>query len=174
MKASIRSRVLSVAALAFASAVACGGPKPADDASSASDDKPAEETSASTPPPPPPRPKPAVVEDTGPKTPYDKEAVEVVLKRATRLVNANCGATKDDQGKAAGPWGKVTAHVQLGHNGHSKGATVGAPFDGTPVGKCIFNAFNNLIYPPFGGEDVTVDWEVESVKPEAPATPAKK
>ena len=92
--------------------------------------------------------------------------MEISLNRATRQVKDNCGAVKDDQGKINGPWGKTTVTVQLGHNGHSKGTTLKAPFDGTGVGRCINNAFTNLIYPPFGGGDTTVDWEVEVSHPD--------
>jgi hypothetical protein len=104
--------------------------------------------------------------------PYDKEAVEISLKRAARQVKANCGATTDEDGKASGPWGKTTVTVKLGHNGHSQGATVSAPFDGRPVGKCISQAFVVMIYPPFAGPDTTVDWPVELIEPAAPVAPA--
>ena len=100
-----------------------------------------------------------------PKTPYDKESVDVVLARGGRQVKDHCGGTKDADNKLTGPWGKTTVTVQLGHNGHSKGATLKPPFDGTPVGRCINNAFTNLIYPPFAGDDTTVDYDVEVVKP---------
>jgi hypothetical protein len=96
---------------------------------------------------------------------YDKEGTEVVLKRAARQVKANCGAAKDDSGKATGPWGKVTIQVQLGHNGHSKGTTVPSPHQGKPVGNCIEKAFTNLQFPPWQGADTQIDWEVELVEP---------
>lgn len=104
---------------------------------------------------------------------YDKEHTDIVLNRAVRQVKANCGAATDDTGKAAGPWGKVTISVMLGRNGHSKGATVPAPYDGTPPGRCIVQAFSQLTFPPWGGADTPVDVEVELVKPEG-AKPAGK
>jgi hypothetical protein len=96
---------------------------------------------------------------------YDKEATEVVLKRAARQVKENCGAAKDETGKASGPWGKATLQIQLGHNGRSKGITVPSPYQGKAVGNCIEKAFANLTYPPWGGSDTQVDWEVELVQP---------
>jgi len=99
------------------------------------------------------------------KYPYDRDAVEVGLKRAAHQANVNCGAATDEEGKATGPWGKTTVTVTLGHNGHSKGATVSGGFEGKPVGNCVARAFSGLLYPPFGGSDATVDWEVEVVKP---------
>lgn len=97
---------------------------------------------------------------------YDKEHTDIVLNRAIRQVKANCGLSTDDTGKPAGPWGKVTVSVMLGRNGHSKGTTVPAPFDGTPPGRCIMHAFSNLTFPPWGGADTPVDVELEIVKPE--------
>jgi hypothetical protein len=101
---------------------------------------------------------------------YDKEATEMVLKRAARQVKDNCGAAKDDNGKAVGPWGKATIQVQLGRNGHSKGTTVPSPYQGKPTGNCIEKAFTNLTFPPWNGQDAEVAWEVELVEPgkEAP------
>ena len=104
---------------------------------------------------------------------YDKDATEVVIKRAARQVQANCGAAKDDSGKAVGPWGKTTITIALGHNGHSKGVTVPSPYQGKQVGSCIEKAFTNLTYPPWGGSDADVQWEVELVQP-APEGGAKK
>jgi hypothetical protein len=96
---------------------------------------------------------------------YDRDATEVVLKRAARQVKDNCGAAKGDDGKASGPWGKTTVQVQLGSNGRSKGITVPAPYQGKPTGNCVEKAFANLTYPPWGGSDAQVDWEIELVNP---------
>jgi hypothetical protein len=100
---------------------------------------------------------------------YDKEATEVVLKRAARQVKENCGQAKDDTGKATGPWGKTTVQIMLGANGRSKGITVPAPYQGKAVGNCVEKAFTNLTFPPWGGSDVEVPWEIEIVNPNEPA-----
>jgi hypothetical protein len=96
---------------------------------------------------------------------YDKEGTEVALKRAARQVKDNCGQAKDDNGKAVGPWGKVTIQVNLGANGHSKGTTVPPPYQGKPVGTCIERSFMNLSFPPWSGGDMQVPWDVELVEP---------
>src|SRR5262249_57955604 len=96
---------------------------------------------------------------------YDKEGTEVVLKRAARQVKANCGHAKDESGKASGPWGKTNISVQLGHNGRGKGASVPAPFEGKPTGRCAVRAFSNVTFPPWAGLDSPVDWEVAVVEP---------
>ena len=98
-------------------------------------------------------------------TPYDKDAVDVQLKRGARQVKANCGAATDENGASTGPWGKTTITVKVGHNGHSKGGSVPAPFDGKATGRCVVQAFSNLIYAPFPGGDADVDWPVEITKP---------
>lgn len=105
---------------------------------------------------------------------YDKEQTEIALKRAARQVKNNCGTMVDSNGKATGPWGKVTVQVFLGHNGHGNLASIPDPYKGKPTGNCVEQAFSKLIFPPWGGSDTTIDWEVEIVQPEAEKTPPKK
>ena len=100
------------------------------------------------------------------KTAYDKEAVEIVLKRAAAQVKSSCGAASDENGKANGPWGQTKASVRLGRNGHVRGVDVPAPYGDKPVGTCVVHAFQNLVFPPYAAPaDVTVDWDIELVKP---------
>ena len=153
-----------------ASQLACGGEKK--DVKDATDVPAKEETpkweGASAAPPEPTKPRTGGGVNEAPKRrsdQYDKEGAEIALKRAARQVKENCGAAKDDSGKAIGPWGKVTVQVQLGHNGHSQGTTVPAPYQGKPVGTCIERAFTNLSFPPWQGADIPVDWDVELLEP---------
>lgn len=122
---------------------------------------PAKSTSAEMAPPSTPAPTPTARRSDQ----YDKEATEVVLKRAARQVKANCGHAKDEDGNEKGPWGKTTITITLGHNGHAKGATVPAPYEGKPTGKCAIQAFSNLTFPPWGGPDTPVDWPIEIDQP---------
>lgn len=169
--------------------VACGGggkekaKTPADEKPSYAEETPKWEGAASPHPEDNPPPKSssggggAVQEAPSKRTDqYDKEGTEVALKRAARQVKANCGQAKDENGKAVGPWGKATVMVQLGHNGHSKGVTVPAPYQGKPTGVCVEKAFTNLQFPPWAGQDAEVPWEVEIVEPgkEKPEKPEKK
>jgi hypothetical protein len=96
---------------------------------------------------------------------YDKEETEIVLARAARQVKANCGFAKDEDGNAKGPWGKTAVTVNLGHNGHIRGVTIPAPFEGKPAGKCALQAFSNLTFPPWSGPDTSVDWPIEIAQP---------
>ncbi|HSY22869.1 MAG TPA: hypothetical protein VK841_12175 [Polyangiaceae bacterium] len=103
---------------------------------------------------------------SGDKAPYDRDWVERELKRGARQVKTNCGAATDDDGKAAGPWGRTKASITLGRNGHIKQVTVPAPFDGTPVGLCVVHAFDKIQFPPYANSsDVTVDWDIDIVQP---------
>ena len=98
--------------------------------------------------------------------PYDRDSVDVELKRGVRQVKANCGAATDDDGQAKGPWGRTKASITLGRNGHIKQVTVPAPFDGTPVGLCVVHAFDKIQFPPYANStDVTVDWDIDLVQP---------
>ena len=90
---------------------------------------------------------------------------EIALKRAARQAKANCGAAKDSDDKATGPFGKTTVTIVLGRNGHSRKVTLDSSFDGKPAGNCIVQAFTNLTYAPWAGADVTTQWEVELVQP---------
>ncbi len=97
---------------------------------------------------------------------YDKDAVDAELKRAARQVKSACGSATDDEGKATGPWGKTTATLVLGRNGHIKQVTLQATYDGKPAGTCIVHAFQKIQFPPYAGSaDATVEWDVVLVEP---------
>lgn len=103
---------------------------------------------------------------SGGGTPYDKDAVEIALKRAARQVKSACGSATDSDGKAAGPWGSTKVSVTIGRNGHIKQVTVPSPYDGKPVGDCIVHAFQKGQFPPYAGSsDATIEWDVEVVQP---------
>jgi len=177
MRGLLFSVGLSVLCLHTVGLVACGDPKPAKDPTDVppQDETPKWEGASKPEPNKPTGPAGVGVQEapTRRSDVYDKDATEVVIKRAARQVKDNCGAAKDETGKATGPWGKVNAQIQLGHNGHSKGITVPAPYQGKPVGNCIEKAFGNLVFPPWGGSDTQVDWELELVQPGA-EKPEKK
>lgn len=136
------------------------GPDESWSGSSSSSDTPSGGSAASS----PSEASPAA--PSGPSTPYQKDAVEVELKRAARQVKANCGSATDENGTAAGPWGKTTASVTLGRNGHIKDVTLPSPYGGAPDGDCAVNAFKKIQFPPYASSsDVVVQWDVEFVKP---------
>jgi len=97
---------------------------------------------------------------------YDKDAIEAERKRAAKQVKGACGSATDEEGKATGPWGKITATVTLGRNGHVKQVTLPSGYDGKPAGVCVVNAFQKIQFPPYAGSsDATVEWDVELVQP---------
>lgn len=168
----MRTLSASLVMLASLGLAACGGDKPAKDPSTDEthayqDETPKWEGASRVKESPPPSKSGAGVNEapTRRSDQYDKEATEVPLGRATRQVKENCGAAKDENGKATGPWGKVTIQVMLGRNGHSREVTVPEPYAGKPVGRCIEKAFSNLQFPPWAGADTQVDREVELVQP---------
>jgi hypothetical protein len=105
---------------------------------------------------------------------YDKQQVDILMGNKAKLVKANCGSSKDDNGQATGPWGKVSIRVMLGAVGHEKSVYVPPPHDSKPVGKCIIKAFTNLSFSPWEGADTEIDWDVELEKPEGAGVPPKK
>jgi hypothetical protein len=173
--------LLALLACGAFGACGCSKPKQADDPTNESTHRPPPDDGttstkwegATTPPPSETKPHgdgTSVVNEavTRRTDEYDKEATEEVVKRAARQAKENCGAAKDDSGKAVGPWGKATLQIQLGHNGHSKGLTIPAPFQGKPTGKCLEKAFAKLTFPPWAGSDTEISWEFELVPVGAP------
>jgi hypothetical protein len=103
---------------------------------------------------------------SGGKAAYDKDAVDSELRRAARQIKGNCGSATDDNGSAAGPWGKLTAQITLGRNGHVKEVTVPPEYDGKPVGICIVHAFQKIVFPPYAAStESTVPYDIEVTKP---------
>jgi hypothetical protein len=97
---------------------------------------------------------------------YDKDAVEAQMKRATKQIKSNCGSATDDEGKATGPWGTVSANIVLGRNGHIKDVTVPDPYNGKPVGICVVRALQKIQFPPYAGSsDVSISRDFEVTKP---------
>jgi pyruvate/2-oxoglutarate dehydrogenase complex dihydrolipoamide acyltransferase (E2) component len=167
----MRGLALALCVACTGALLACGGKETAKDPSDvpapAADEAPKWEGAAPAPEATTPKSSGAAVQEAPKRRSdeYDKENTDVVLRRAARQVKDNCGLAKDENGKAIGPWGKVTIQVQLGHNGHSQGTTIPAPFQGKPTGKCVEKAFTNLQFPPWAGADTTVDWDVELIEP---------
>ncbi len=165
--------------LLLAYVAACGPKKPVDDAASTKTDAPKDDGTggvkwegasdddkqARAPGPPAGTPPPAATVGQNRTDSYDKEHTEITLRRASRQVKEHCGEAKDENGKASGPWGKTTVSVNLGHNGRSKGATIQAPYDTKPTGRCAVQAFSSLTFPPWSGADTTIEWEIELVQP---------
>jgi hypothetical protein len=88
--------------------------------------------------------------------PFDKHQAKLELIRAARSAQTCVGVVSKDS-----PQGKGTVTLLFGNDGHVKKASIGPPFDGTEMGKCAINAMKAVIVPPFKGDTVSMDWDVD-------------
>src|SRR5882724_9031387 len=87
---------------------------------------------------------------------FDEAQAKILLSRAT----TNARTCVDVVGKNQ-PHGEANVTVTFsGSAGKSTKATVGAPFDGTPMGKCLVRAFVNIVIAPFEAPDVEMHQRV--------------
>lgn len=91
------------------------------------------------------------------KAEFDKKQAKLELQRATRSAETCVDAVAEkDQ-----PRGTAKVSITFDNEGHVKTSTITAPFDGTPLGKCVMNAYNAVIVPPYEGPMATIDWDVD-------------
>jgi hypothetical protein len=100
------------------------------------------------------------------KMPFDKKQADLEVKRAQRSAET-CPSAVTEQG----PGGSAHVTLTFASDGHVKDATIGAPFDDTPVGKCALNAMKAVIVPPYDGSDETVEVDL-NLTPKEDATKA--
>ena len=99
---------------------------------------------------------------------FDEAQAKVVLARAATNAHTCVDVVGKDQ-----PHGKGTVLVTFAGAGKSTSASIGAPFDNTPIGQCATRAFIGMIIPPFDGADVEMTYEVD-LNPDPAKKPAKK
>jgi hypothetical protein len=91
------------------------------------------------------------------KAQFDKKQAKLELQRATRSAESCINAIAEkDQPRGTG---KVT--IVFDNEGHVKSSSINDPFNDTPLGKCVMNAYDAVIVPPFEGPEATIDWEVD-------------
>jgi len=146
---------------------ACGGSTPPAEAptTTSTNEPPLGQPAAAVPPVP--------VEEIEPKkNQFDEEQARIVLNRAAANAHTCIDMVDKDQ-----PRGDATVIVTFSGVGKSTKASIAAPYDNTPIGRCATRAFVNIIVPPFAGPDVELLQQV-SLKPEtkkaADASTAKK
>ena len=111
---------------------------------------------------------PATTAAAGGKTPYDKDAVDVQLKRAARQIKAQLRrGDRRRTAQATGPWGTTKASVMLGRNGHVKQVT-----DPRPVRRQAGRRLRDRTRSRRSSSRRTprpatsvLDWDIEIVKP---------
>ena len=92
------------------------------------------------------------------KQKFDVRQAKIELKRATRSAVTCPGSIGTDE-KPAAP--KATVTLTFGNNGNVSKATIDQAFNDTAIGKCVLRAMKAVIVPPFAGQEVSVDWEVD-------------
>lgn len=97
---------------------------------------------------------------------FDKAQTQVSINRGARQAG-ECAKIHTE-----GPFGDFTAKVIIDPSGKVKDAQLPAPFDGTPIGKCVETAFEHEVIPPWNGKEETLEGKVSLKKPDAPAPAA--
>jgi hypothetical protein len=86
---------------------------------------------------------------------FDEGQAKIFLARAAH----NARTCVNVVGKSQ-PRGDATVTVTFSGTGKSTKATVGAPFEGKPIGNCVVRAFVGIVITPFDGPDVEVTHRV--------------
>jgi hypothetical protein len=86
---------------------------------------------------------------------FDEAQAKILLARAAKNASTCVNVVGKNQ-----PHGEAAVTITFSGAGKSSKATVGAPFDGTPMGKCVVRAFVNIIVAPFEGPDVEMQQRV--------------
>jgi hypothetical protein len=96
---------------------------------------------------------------------FDKKQADMELKRATRSASSCPGVVHEQESKENKQRGTARVTITFQEDGSVKSATVSSPFDETPVGNCVVNAYKTVVIPPYVGGDQIIDWEVELEDP---------
>lgn len=103
---------------------------------------------------------------------FDKKQAKLEMQRATRSAESCVGViTEKDQ-----PRGQAKVTLVFNNEGHVKTGTISEPFKDTPLGKCVMNAYENVIVPPYEGPEASLEWDVNLTeeKQQADEAAAKK
>lgn len=94
--------------------------------------------------------------DADRKRKFDERQAELELKRAQRSAETCVGVVTE-----SGPKGTAKVHLTFGNDGKVKDSKIDPPFDGTALGKCALRAMAAVIVPPYAGDEVTKEWELD-------------
>jgi hypothetical protein len=101
------------------------------------------------------------------KNQFDEEQARIVMARAATGAHTCVDIVDKDQ-----PHGEGTVIVTFSGVGKSTKASIGTPYDGTPIGQCAMRAFVNIIVPPFEGSDVELLQKVNLNRDDKKGAPA--
>ena len=98
--------------------------------------------------------------DAEKKREFDRKQVDLELTRATRSAESCPGVVAEEEKKGEHPRGDTRVSITFQEDGTVKQIAIPSPFDGTPIGKCVTQAYKAVIVPPYTGGDQIVDWDV--------------
>ena len=91
---------------------------------------------------------------------FDKKQTKLELQRATRSAESCPGVVKEQEEKGKAPRGDVSVTIGFNPDGTVKSVTLPSPFDETPVGDCVINAYKKVLVPPFTDGAKALDWPI--------------
>lgn len=100
---------------------------------------------------------------------FDQKQAEMELTRATRSAESCTGVVADSKER-----GEATVSIVFVSDGAVSKASVSPPFEGTPLGDCIVNAYKNVLVPPFDESNHQMTWELKLSDPPKDTTAAPK
>lgn len=96
---------------------------------------------------------------------FDKQQTQVSVNRGARQA-AECAKIHSE-----GPFGEAAVVLIIDNKGKIEDAQLSPPFAGTPLGKCVEQAFEHESVPPWDGPDEKLNATVTLKKPDAPPPP---
>jgi hypothetical protein len=92
---------------------------------------------------------------------FDKKQAKMELQRATRSAESCPGVVGPQETPETKQRGSATVSITFQEDGTVKDATINSPFNDTPIGECVLNAYKPVLVPPYTGGDQIVDWDVK-------------
>lgn len=115
-----------------------------------------------------------ILSDTEEAEKFDRAGAEHELKRAS-LSAADCPNTLLPEDKKAFQPGTAELKITFEPTeGEVSEVILQAPYNETPVGKCVLRAIEPVRVKPFAGESVSLDWTIELPAPREVEQPKKK
>ncbi len=98
--------------------------------------------------------------DAEKKREFDQKQTKLELQRATISAESCPGVVAGTETKDH-PRGDTRVTVTFQQDGTVKEVTIPSPFDGTPIGDCVLQAYKKVLVPPYDtGGDQIMDWDV--------------
>jgi hypothetical protein len=92
------------------------------------------------------------------KAKFDARQSKIELMRAARSA-VTCPGSIGTKEKL--PAEKATVTLVFGNDGNVTKANIDEAFKETKIGTCVLRAMQAVIVPPFGGQEVQVEWVVD-------------